>query len=302
MLVLGLLLLFPTLALAQDPVRKLKVVASFSILADMAREVGGEAVTVDSIVGPDQDMHVYEPAPADARRLADAGLVLVLGLGFDRGVQQLAKSAGFRGELVPVSAGIPTRKEHDHGHGKAQGHAHGAFDPHVWQDPERARAMVRNIEAALAKRDPARAALYRANAERYDAELWRLRDWASAEVASVPKDQRKVVTSHESFGYLGERFGIRFEAPQSFGTDSEPSAKAVARLIQQLKRDRTRAIFLENIANPRTLERIAQEAGVRIGGRLYSDALSAPDGPAPTYLAMMRHNIGQLVAALRPAS
>jgi zinc/manganese transport system substrate-binding protein len=260
--------------------------------------VGGEAVTVDSIVGPDQDMHVYEATPADARRFADAALVLVLGLSFDRGVQQLAKSSGFRGELVPVSAGIPTRKERSHDH--AHSRSHGRFDPHVWQDPERARAMVRNIEAALAKRDPARAAFYRTNAERYGNEIRQLQAWASAELASVPEDQRKVVTSHESFGYLGERFAIRFEAPQGLGTESEPSAKAVARLIQQLKRDRTRAIFLENIANPRTLERIAQEAGVRVGGRLYSDALSRPDGPAASYLQMMQHNIAQIVRALRP--
>lgn len=298
---LTLVLLLPAAAMAQGQAAKVKVIASFSILADMVGRVGGEAVAVDSIVGADQDIHVFEPTPADARRLADASLVFVVGLGFDSRIQQLAKAAGYRGTIVPVSAGIAPRQGAEHGIAKG-GHKHGAFDPHIWQDPGRAQAMVRNIQQALAKHDPGRAAPYQANAERYVAEIAELESWAMAEVAKLPKAQRRVITGHESFGYLGERFGIAFEAPQGLSTETEPSAKEVARLIAQIKREKARAIFLENIANPRTLRRIAQEAGVAIGDKLYSDALSGPGGPAPSYLALMRHNVGQIIAALRPAS
>lgn len=280
-------LLGPALLHAQSPVPR--VVASFSILGDMAREIAPAGVEITSLVGPDADAHVYAPSPADGRRLAQADLVLVNGLGFEGWMLRMIKASGYRGPVVEASAGIRVRKG---------GHHHGQ-DPHAWQDLVNARTYAGNLATGLARRWPerrdeieARRGGYTARIEQLDAQV---RQWLDA----LPRVQRRVITSHDAFGYFGAAYGVDFLAPQGWSTHSEPSAAAVARLIRQIRQEGVRALFVENISDPRLIERISRESGVRIGGRLYSDALSQPGGPAHTYLKMMEHNARSLLAALQ---
>lgn len=278
--------LHPMALRAQTPAPR--VVASFSILADMAQELAPAGVQVTALVGPDSDAHVYEPSPADGRRLAQADLVLINGLGFEGWIERMVKVSGYRGRVAVATQGVQTR---DGGH-------HG-IDPHAWQDLALARRYAANISAAFAQRWPdrrdeinSRNAEYVLRIDRLDAQV---RAWLDA----VPRAQRRVITSHDAFGYFGAAYGVDFLAPQGWNTHSEPSAAAVARLIRQIKKDGVRAIFIENISDARLVERIAREGGVRIGGTLYSDALSKPDGPAPTYLRLFEHNARSLAAALQ---
>ena len=278
--------LHPLALRAQAPTPR--VVASFSILADIARALVPVGVQVTALVGPDADAHVYEPSPADGGRLARADLVVVNGLGFEGWIERMIKVSGYRGTVAVASQGIQPR---------AGGH-HGA-DPHAWQDLALARRYAANLSAAFAQRWPAqrdeiarRAAHYLARIDSLDAQV---RAWLGA----VPRAQRRVITSHDAFNYFGAAYGVDFLAPQGWNTHSEPSAAAVARLIRQIRKDGVRAIFIENISDPRLVERIAREGGVRIGGTLYSDALSSPGGPAPTYLRLIEHNARSLAAALQ---
>lgn len=283
------------------------VVATFSILADFVREVGADRVHIDTLVGPDQDAHVFQPAPGDARRIAAARVVVLNGLGFEGWMTRLIRAADFRGTQVVASQGIRTlRAQHGHGHGHSHGHghghshdhSHGQTDPHIWQDPKRAQVMVRRIATGLAAADPAGKATYDANAARYNERLEALHGWVEAQFADIPRARRRIVTSHDAFAYYGERYGVDFLAAQGVTTRGEPSAQHIARLVQQIRRERISAIFIEGMANPRILEQIAAESGARVGGTLYSDALSGPDGPAPTYVAMIRHNTRQMAEAL----
>lgn len=291
-----------TAARAAEPV---PVVASFSILADFVREVGGNRVRVDTLVGPDQDAHVFQPAPGDARRIAAARVVVLNGLGFEGWMARLIRAADFKGTQVVASQGIRTlRAQHGHAHGHghshshSHSHSHGHTDPHVWQDPRRAQVMVRRIAAGLGTADPAGKPAYDANAARYNDRLEALHAWVEAQYADIPRERRRIVTSHDAFAYYGERYGIDFLAAQGVTTRGEPSAQHIARLVQQIRRERISAIFIEGMANPRILEQVAAEAGARVGGTLYSDALTAPDGPAPTYIAMIRHNTARIAEAL----
>ena len=275
---------------AQTQPAPLRVVASFSLLADMAREVGGDVVQVSALVGPDADAHVFAPAPADAQRLAQAELVLVNGLGFEGWIDRLVSAAGYRGPVVVATAGIKPR----------QGGRHA--DPHAWQSLVHAQRYVENIRTAIVQARPAVAAAVNARAADYSRRLQALDDAIRTRLAAVPAADRVVVTSHDAFGYFAEAYGVRFRAAQGWNTSSEASAADVAQLVRQLKSQRVRALFVENISNPRLLEQIAREAGARVGGTLYSDALSAPGTPAGTYLGMMSHNADTLLAALQPGS
>jgi zinc/manganese transport system substrate-binding protein len=266
-----------------------RVVASFSILADMAQELAPAGAQVTALVGPDSDAHVYEPSPADGRRLAQADLVLINGLGFEGWIERMVKVSGYRGPVAAASQGIQPRSG-----------GHHDTDPHAWQDLALARRYAHNISAALTQRWPQqrdemarRNADYVARLDRLDAQV---REWLGA----VPRARRRVITSHDAFGYFGAAYGVDFLAPQGWNTHSEPSAAAVARLIRQIKEEGVRAIFIENISDPRLVERIAREGGVRVGGTLYSDALSKPGGPADTYLNLFQHNASVLVRALSP--
>lgn len=279
-----------------------RLVASFSLLADMLREVAPPEFEVSALVGPDADAHVFEPRPADGRRLAEADLVVVNGLGFEGWIDRLVRASGYRGTVVVASRGIPPR--HVGGHGKAvrdhaHGHGHGSGpDPHAWQDLAHARRYVGNLADALAARWPAQEAQVRERASAYLGRIDQLdvqvRQWLGA----VPRAERRVITSHDAFGYFAAAYDVDFLAPRGWTTSSEPSAAAVARLVRQIREQRVRALFIENISDPRLIERIARETGARVGGTLYSDALSAPEGPAGTYLKLFEHNARTLAAAL----
>ncbi len=278
----------------------LEVTTSFSILGDFVRQVGGERVAVKVLVGPNEDTHGYQARPSDARAIGKSGLVVANGLGFDDWIVRLAKSAGFRGKVVIASANVrPLAMTHGEGP-SSDDRDDGGTDPHAWQDVANAQRYVLNIADALVAADPAGAATYRANAERYTGQLKALDAEIRAALGSLPANQRKVVSSHDAFGYFARAYGIRFLAPVGVSNNAEPTAQGVAQLIRQVRAEKVPAVFLENIADPRLIERIRSESGARVGGTLYSDALSAADGAAPDYLAMMRHNLKQLLEALAP--
>ncbi|MFC5391908.1 metal ABC transporter substrate-binding protein [Bosea vestrisii] len=286
----------PLPAFAQE---KLPVVASFSILGDFVREIGGDRVAVSTLVGPDGDAHVYSPTPADAKTVAGAKLVVVNGLKFEGWLTRLIKSSGTKATVATATKGIkPLELDDDHDHGHGHGHGHGGEDPHAWQSIANAKIYVGNIRDALIAADPAGKAVYEANAAAYQTKLDALEAEVKAAVARIPVDRRKAITSHDAFGYFVKAYGIAFIAPQGVSTEAEASAKDVARIIRQIKAEKVPAVFLENITNPRLAEQIARESGAKIGGRLYSDALSSADGPAGTYIAMMKHNISQIEKAL----
>ena len=284
----------------------LRVVSSFSILGDVARQIGGEQVEVLDIVGPGQDAHVYQVTPADIRRLGEAQLVLMNGLGYEGAALERA----VRDSQVPVaiaSAGIETLAgghahddEHEHDHDKADGqHDVAAPDPHIWQDPVLMQAYAANIAKAMIQADPAHQQGYEQRLADYQQILRDLDSWAAAEFASIPPEKRKVVTGHDAFAYLGQRYQLQFLAPQGVSTDSQPSARAVAGLIRQIREQQVKAVFMENIKDPRLVEQISQEAGVTVQNQpLYSDALSPPEGPATSYVGLIRYNVTHLVQAM----
>ena len=350
--VLALLLAAPAIAHSDKPI---PVVATFSILGDMVKRIGGEHVSVTTLVGPDGDAHVYQPTPADARAVSEAKILVVNGLQFEGWLDRLVDASDFRGVRVVATDGIEPiafDEEHDHGgspevhaeeaghdkdhddhaeaghdhdeaghdhddeaHAEAETHDHedaahaeaghdhhdhGAFDPHAWQSLGNAVAYVDNITAALAQADPATGADFYQNRAAYVAEIEALDAEIRETLAGLPADRRTVVTSHDALQYFGRDYGLAFVAPQGLSTESEASAKDVARLIQQIREQGIRAVFIENIGDPRLMRRIADETGAVIGGTLYSDALSGPDGPGATYLDMMRHNATTLAQALIP--
>ena len=266
---------------------KLKVVTTFTILEDMVRNVGGEHVALTTLVGPDGDAHVYEPTPADARTLARADLVVVNGLGFEGWIDRLVKVSGYRGPVVVASEGVAALTVNEN-----------QPDPHAWQDLANGRLDVANIVRALAAADPANADDYRRRARAYDRELAALDREVKSRLDAFPRDRRKVITSHDAFRYFGRAYGIDFHAPVGLSTESAPSAGQVAALIRQMRDEGIHAVFVENITDPRLVGQLAREAGAVIGGRLYSDSLSGPTGPAPTYLDMFRHNVGEIAKAV----
>jgi len=269
---------------------KIRVVASFSILADLARNVAGDAADVSALVGPDSDAHAYAPSPADAKRLAEATLVLVNGLGFEGWIERLVSASGTKAMVTVASTGVTPRQMQDDGRSRA--------DPHAWQSVANAKIYVSNIRDALVRADPEAKAIYAANAAAYTARLDVLEAEVKAAVAAIPPARRSIITTHDAFGYFAAAYGIAFIAPQGVSTEQEVSARALAQIIRQIKAEKIPAVFLENITDPRLMKRIAEETGAKIGGKLYSDALSAANGPAPTYLDLMRHNARELRSAL----
>lgn len=267
--------------------RPLRVVASFSILADMLRNVGGDEVEVFALVGPDADAHVFEPRPADARRLAQADLVVVNGLGFEGWIDRLVGTSGYRGPVIVASEGVAARR------------VAGAPDPHVWQDLRHAQRYVQNLRDALVRARPGQAAAFEARTQAYLERMAALDAQVRRSLDSVPAQRRRVITSHDAFGYFSAAYGVEFLAVQGRSTDSEPSAADVARLIRQIRAQRVGAVFVENISDPRLVQRIAREAQATVGGRLYSDALSAPGTEADTYLKFFAHNADTIARALK---
>jgi zinc/manganese transport system substrate-binding protein len=280
----------PSVAQENAPAR-LKVLATFSILGDFVRNVGGDRVEVATLVGPDSDAHVYAPAPADAKKVADAKVLVTNGLGYEGWMSRLLKASGTKAPVVVATKGIKERKARDsHGHGEA--------DPHSWQSVANAKVYVTNIRDALIAADPAGKAAYEVNAAAYIAKLDTLDQEVKAAVAAIPVERRKIITSHDAFGYFEQAYGVAFIAPQGVSTEAEPSARDIARIITQVKKQKIPAVFLENVTDPRLMERIAKETGARVGGKLYSDALTGENGDAPGYIELMRHNLKTLGAAL----
>ena len=271
-----------------------KVVATFSILGDLVREVGGERVDLAVLVGADTDAHTYQPKPSDARTLAGAQALVSNGLGFEGWMDRLAKAAPFKGRAIVATAGVPIL---DATPSPGHSNTHGP-DPHCWQDVARTRRYVANIAEGLVAADAANAASYRERAQSYDKRLAQLDQWIKAEIAKVPPAQRKAITSHDAFHYFAGAYGVQLHSPRGYSTESEPSARDVATLIREVREQKIKALFVENMSNPGLVDQIARESGGVVGPRLYSDALSAPGGPAATYEAMMRHNVTALVAGM----
>lgn len=262
---------------------KLPITASFSILGDLLRVVGGERVTVSTLVGPDEDAHVFEPRPSDAKTVLQSKLLVVNGLGFEPWAHKLARSAGYQGAMLVATKGVPTR----------------GADPHAWQNPLNVVVYVQNIAATLSQLDPQGSATYQTNRDTYVKDLLALDAWAKEQFAAVPAGKRKVITSHDAFGYFAAHYQIQFLAPQGVSTDAEPSAKGVAQLIRQIQREKIRAVFVENMGDPKLLQQLSRDAGVTMGASLYADALSSADPAGATYLRMVRHNVTQLVLGMQ---
>lgn len=287
---LGSAAAWPLARAAESTTPPLKVVATFSVLADIAREVGGTAVEVSALVGPNADAHVFEPTPSDVRRVASADAVVTNGLRFEGWIDRLIKASGYRGPVVVASRGVALRQ------------LSGGADPHAWQDLANGQRYAENIRAALvaavAAKSPGRVVEMDAHASAYLQRLAALDRDIRARIGAVPAERRRVITSHDAFGYFAAAYGITFIAPRGWTTGSEPSADAVARIVRQARQAKASALLVENISDPRLIDRIAREAGLKVGGKLYSDALSLPGTEADTYLKMFEHNVRTLVEAM----
>lgn len=280
---------------AEGPVR---AVATFSILGDLVRQIGGSHVEVATLVGPGSDVHSFSPNPGDARTLARADIVVVNGLGLEGWIDRLIRASGTKAPVVVASRGVRAIEDADpHEHA---GHAHAEVDPHAWQDVANVKIYVSNICDGLSKVDPAHQAEYAAAAAAYTDKLDALDRDVRAALAKIPPENRRIITTHDAFGYFGKAYGMTILAPQGLSTDSEASPRDVAAIIGQIRREHVPAVFLETVTDPRQMERIAREGGARIGGEVYSDALTGPDGPAPSYLAMIASNVKAFTTALAP--
>lgn len=303
----------PGVASSSSSQEPLKVVATFSILADMVKQVGGDEVSVVSLVGPDADAHVFNPSPADAKALAQADVVVMNGLGFEGWIERLIKSSGFKGQLVVASKGVKTLElqaepDPDHSHakeGKKDKHQHGHHhdhegqDPHAWQNLRNGMIYAKNIQQALVKARPQSQAVIDAQAKTYIAQMSELDQQAKAKLRQIPPDDRRILSSHDAFEYFASAYGVKFFGLQGWTTDREASAADMAKLVREIRQDKVRALFVENMSDPRLLQRVAEEAGVKIGGKLYSDSLSPPGSAADTYLKMFSYNVNQIWMALQ---
>jgi zinc/manganese transport system substrate-binding protein len=286
-LILGFIVLCRNRVEAAD---KIEVVTSFSILGDLAREVGGDRVAVTTIVAPNGDVHTFHPTPAHARRLESAKVLVINGLGLEGWMPRLQEASGFHGVVITASKGVKPLEMLEH--------AKKLSDPHAWQNLQNGKLYIANIRDGLIEADPQGKATFEANAQNLTAEIDKLDAEVRASIGKLPPERRKIITTHDAFGYFGAAYGVEFIAPEGISTESEPSARDLARIIRQIKNEKIPAVFLENVTDPRLLSQIASETGAIIGGTLYSDSLSNPEGPAPTYLAMFRSNIQTLTTAL----
>ncbi|AVR05610.1 metal ABC transporter substrate-binding protein [Pluralibacter gergoviae] len=271
--------------------KTLNVVSSFSVLGDITRQVGGEHVHVDSLVAPDGDPHTFEPSPKDSALLSKADVVVVNGLGLEGWLDRLIKASGFKGELVVASAGVKTHTLDEDGKE--------VTDPHAWNSAANGALYAKNILNGLVKADPEDKAALTASGEAYIAELNKIDGWAKARFSAIPQAKRKVLTSHDAFGYFSRAYGVTFLAPQGLSSESEASAAHVAALIKQIKAEHVHTWFMENQLDPRLVKQIAAATGSQPGGELYPEALSAPGGVADSYVKMMRHNVNVLADSMK---
>ncbi|QXI28524.1 metal ABC transporter substrate-binding protein [Pseudomonas vanderleydeniana] len=268
---------------------KLPVVASFSILRDITQQIGGDHIQVTAMVGPDADAHTYEPTPDDAQALLKAKLIVKNGLEFEPWLDRLVTSTETKAPVVTASKGVLSHTMEEDGETVP--------DPHAWHNLANAELYVNNITKALIQVDPAHKDDYTRNSQDYLKQIYRLLAEAKIKLGNLPAGNRRIVTSHDAFGYLGQAYGIQFMAPQGLSTEREPSAAEVAELIRQIRKDKVKAVFMENIKDARLLKQIADESGAKIGGTLYSDAL-ATEGPASTFIGLFEYNMNTLHAAL----
>ncbi len=288
----------------------IQAVASFSILGDMVRQVGGERVEVNVLVGPGADAHVYQPTPAQAKTVAKAQVLFSNGLGFEGWMARLLKSANYKGTHVVATQGADVLEAGSDDHGakpdahKGHGHKHdhGKSDPHAWQSVPNAIVYVKNIAKGLCSADAAGCDSYQKNATAYTEQLKALDAEVRTAWGAIPQAQRKVITSHDAFGYYGKAYGVTFLSPQGISTESEASAKGVARLVRQIKAENVKALFVETISNPRLIEQIGRETGVKPAGELFSDSLSKEGGPADSYVKMIRYNTSKLTGVFTKMS
>jgi zinc/manganese transport system substrate-binding protein len=273
----------------------LQVVATFSVLGDLVQEVGGDRVAVTVLVPPGSDAHVYEPTPGDARALAATDLVVVNGLGMEGWITRLIDASGTKAHVAVASQGVQAQTmTEEEGEGAAV-----VTDPHAWQNIANGEIYVRNIAAALAAADPADAAVYQDRAAAYLEQLQDLDGWVRAQIGAVPAAKRRIITSHDAFGYFGRAYGVTFLAPVGISTDAEPTAAGLAALITQIEQEGVKALFVESMTSPRLVEQLARDAGAVVGGTLYSDSLAEAGGPADTYIKMFQHNVPAMVAAMQ---
>lgn len=274
---------------------KLEVVASFSILSDLTREVGGDRINVYSLVPAGQDAHVYQPRPSDIQKVKTAQVFVSNGLGFEGWQSRILGAANFKGRLVTASVGIVAPKASNHAH---HGH-HDEVDPHAWHNPQNVVIYVNNITKGLSLADAAGTSYYQARAAAYIKKVQAMDSWAQQQYKSLRPEQRKVLTSHDAFAYLGSRYGVKFIAPQGLSTEAEPTAKVVGQLIKQVKKEKIKAVFLEYASNEKLLTQISKEANVTIGGILYADSLTKAGDEADTWLKFFELNTQRLVAAMK---
>jgi zinc/manganese transport system substrate-binding protein len=274
---------------------RLKVVASFSILADLASTVGGDDVDVTSLVGVGGDAHVFQPSPRDAQKLGQADVIIVNGLGFEGWIDRLIKVSGTSAHVIIASEQIVPRRR---GAGEVDA---GALDPHAWQSVANAKLYVAAITHGLSFVDPQHAPVYQRRSEVFQARLDQLDRDVRAAMAALAPERRRIISTHDAFGYFGAAYGLTLIPLQGVSTEAEPSARDMAHIIAQIKAEKVPAVFLENISDPRLMRQIAQASGAHIGATLYTDSLSGPEGPAGNYEAMMRSNIKALTQSLSQA-
>ncbi|MGB9096511.1 metal ABC transporter substrate-binding protein [Erwinia sp.] len=271
--------------------KTVNTVASFSVLADIVKEVGGEHVKVKSLVGPDGDPHSFEPTPQDSQALAKADVVFVSGLGLEGWMDRLISASEYKGKVIVSSQGIETRSMEEEGKTLT--------DPHAWNSMKNGVVYANNVMNALIAADPDDAAYFRQHGAAYIAQLNKLDRWAAESFAAIPQAKRKVLTSHDAFGYFGQRYGVSFLSPVGFSTESEASASDVAKLITQLKTEHIHRYFIENQTDPRLVKQIASASEAKSGGELYPEALTKKGGAADTYVAAFKHNVEAMIASMK---
>lgn len=271
--------------------KNLDTVASFTVLADIVKQVGGDRVQVKSLVGPNGDPHSFEPTPQDSQALARADVVFVSGLGLEGWMDRLISASEYKGEVVVASAGLSTRSMEEEGKT--------VTDPHAWNSMKNGEIYAGNVMKALIAADPEDAAYFRQRGAAYIERLHKLDEWAAAKFAAVPAAKRKVLTSHDAFGYFGQRYGVKFMSPVGFSTESEANAADVAGLINQLKSEHIHSYFIENQTDPRLVKQIAAATGAQPGGELYPEALSQKGGPAASYEAAFQHNVTAMLNSMK---
>lgn len=271
--------------------KTVNAVASFTVLADIVKQVGGDQVKVKSLVGPDGDPHTFEPTPQDSLALSKADVVFVSGLGLEGWMDRLVTASGYKGQPVVASHGVTTRSMEEEGVS--------ITDPHAWNSMQNGVIYATNVMNALIKADPDDAAAIRQRGENYIQQLKKLDSWAKTAFQAIPLEKRKVLTSHDAFGYFGQRYDVSFLAPVGFSTEAEASASDVGSLIDQLKQQHINSYFIENQTDPRLVKQIASATDAQPGGELYPEALSATSGPAATYEAAFKHNVNAMLSSMR---